>query len=228
MAVKQDIIGLVFGRLTVVGEEVRTTGTHRSGPKQGKPRYRRFATCICKCGTPVTVSVDHLKNSHTQSCGCLKKELTIKRFTTHGMSHTPEWHSWAQMRDRCYNSNNKLYKYYGARGVVVCDRWIESFGNFYNDMGKCPPHCSSVERIDNDGNYEPSNCKWATRDEQANNKRNNRQITIDGVTKTLAQWCGGSKTAFYRRAQRRIYSLGWCDQCAISILTYGTCIHKTT
>lgn len=96
---------------------------------------------------------------------------------------------WRAMRNRCYNVNQKAYKYYGGRGIVVSERWlgIDGFKNFVNDMGD-KKDGDTIERINNNGNYEPVNCKWATQDEQANNKRNSRHITANGETKTLAQW----------------------------------------
>ena len=105
------------------------------------------------------------------------------------MRHSKEYGIWVSMRNRCSNPNVKAYANYGGRGIKVCDRW-QSFENFYADMG-ARPDGMTLERIDNDGDYEPSNVRWATRAEQANNKRNNRLLSFDGVTKTLAQWADG-------------------------------------
>lgn len=105
----------------------------------------------------------------------------------HGMKNTPEYRTWIDMKKRCYNANSKDYKDYGQRGITVCDKWLHSFLAFYEDIGKRPVGLS-IDRIDVDGNYESSNCKWSTPKEQARNRRSNRLVTIDGITKVLAEW----------------------------------------
>jgi len=107
---------------------------------------------------------------------------------THGMTKTSEHKSWSGIKERCFNPNHKGYSYYGARGITVCDRWKNSFENFFADMGLKPTPKHSIDRIDNNGNYCPDNCRWATKAEQANNKSTNRLITIGCVTLTIAQW----------------------------------------
>lgn len=112
----------------------------------------------------------------------------VTKFPNHGHVDTSEYRSWKDMKARCLTKTNKNYQYYGGRGIKVCDRWKNSFMAFYEDMGKKPTLKYTIERINNNGNYEPSNCKWATRTEQANNKRNNRLLTNDNITKTVAEW----------------------------------------
>lgn len=107
----------------------------------------------------------------------------------HGKTNTPEFEVWTGMHTRCYNAKRKEFKDYGARGIVICDRWRDSFENFLADMGSRPSDEHSIERKDNDGNYQPSNCKWATRAEQGMNKRNNVKVAIDGIERTLSEWC---------------------------------------
>ena len=106
----------------------------------------------------------------------------------HGMTNSDEYGIWSDIKTRCTNKNHRGYKNYGGRGVNVCDRWKNSFENFYSDMGPRPSKCHSIDRIDNSGNYEKSNCKWATSLEQGKNKRNNVKININGVVKTQAEW----------------------------------------
>jgi len=106
---------------------------------------------------------------------------------THGMDGTSIYKTWIGLKARCYNKNDKDYKNYGGRGIKVCKRWKNSFENFYNDMGD-KPKGMSIDRIDNNGNYEPSNCRWATIEQQNNNKRNNHLLTYNGKTQTITQW----------------------------------------
>ena len=109
-------------------------------------------------------------------------------YNRHGLSGTPEYKAWRAMKDRCFNPNTKYYSNWGGRGIAVCDRWKNSFQNFFLDMGSRPTAKHSLDRIDNDGNYSVENCRWATKAEQQNNQRSNRLITIDDVTLTIAQW----------------------------------------
>jgi hypothetical protein len=127
-------------------------------------------------------------------------------FTTHGMSKTPIYRTWCAMRCRCFDFCCKNYFNYGGRGITVCDRWL-TFENFFEDMGPRPPGLQ-LERKDNDGNYEPGNCIWADRVQQANNKRNNRHITSHGLTMTLAQWAR-HKGLPMTRVHNRLNQLGW-------------------
>ena len=108
--------------------------------------------------------------------------------TTHGMRHTAEYNSWRAMLQRCYDTTHEAYASYGGRGIVVCDRWLESFENFIADMGRRPTRLHTVDRKDNDGNYEPGNCHWVTRTVQARNRRSSRHVTIGGERLTLAEW----------------------------------------
>ena len=146
--------------------------------------------CLCDCGNIVIVKGVNLKNNRTKSCGCLKKELIVNRSTKHNQRHTKLYEVWKTMKQRCYNPNNKSFKNYGGRCISICEEWKNNFTAFYNwSMQNGYEENLSIDRINNNGNYEPSICRWTTRIVQQNNTRNNRYITINNETKTLSQWC---------------------------------------
>lgn len=164
--------------------------------QRGK-KMRAFAFCRCVCGNTKWIDLSGVTTGNTTSCGCKKRQLTSQLFTTHGESKTnkngkvklgKEFTCWRSMKRRCYGENSKDYCNYGKRGIKMCPRWLESFSNFLSDMGKAPSKNHTIERIDNDGDYCPDNCKWATRKEQNRNKRTNIPITIDGKTMVFHDW----------------------------------------
>lgn len=142
----------------------------------------------CSCGGTVITTAKAVFGGKTKSCGCIARKILIERNTTHGLSRieSQTYKVWKDMRGRCYRKNNKDYKDYGARGIIVCDAW-NNFETFFNDMGR-KPEGLSIDRIDVNGNYEPSNCRWADNETQANNKRNNVKITHNGKEQTIQQW----------------------------------------
>lgn len=157
--------------------------------------------CRCICGGTTTAHRYDLHRGHTKSCGCKRIESVRLRRTSHGESKTGgEYDVWCQMKSRCYSRNNPTYKNYGGRGIKVCDRW-KKYENFLDDMGRRPSPKHSIERKNNDGDYEPGNCIWATRTEQCRNKRNNRWITYKGERLTLSEW---AKKAGMRRTTLRM------------------------
>lgn len=148
-----------------------------------KRKGKRFGLYRCKCGTIKEVNMYMVSSNKTLSCGCLKYKPI-----THGKSYTPEYPIWKEIIQRCTNPNHPQYNDYGGRGIKICDEWKDSFETFINDLGKRPEK-HTIERRDNNLDYNKSNCYWATRVEQNNNRRNNHLITINGKTQTLFQWC---------------------------------------
>lgn len=136
-------------------------------------------TCQCECGTIKKILLHNLLHSKTKSCGCLALEIRIK----HGLIGTTDHNIWSNMKQRCTNKKNTNYRFYGARGIKVCDRWLNSFINFTLDMGPRPSKEFTLDRIDNNGNYEPSNCRWATWKQQVENKRTTKGRTVGGRKK---------------------------------------------
>jgi hypothetical protein len=124
--------------------------------------------CECDCGNKTEVSLNAIMTNKIKSCGCLFKEGNN---TKHNKRYTAEYLTWIRIKTRCYNEKNDNYRYYGGRGIEVCDKWINSFQDFFNDMGEKPSPEYSIDRINPNGNYEPINCRWATKIQQANNKR---------------------------------------------------------
>lgn len=139
--------------------------------------------CLCRCGNHKKVKTSHLKAGLIKSCGCFREECK----TTHGMSKSPEYSTWECMWQRCTNPNAEEYENYGGRGITICPEWKE-FEQFYKNMGPRPGKGYSIERINTNGNYEPSNCVWATNLEQGANTRKNRKLTAFGTTLHLSEW----------------------------------------
>lgn len=171
---------------------------HKSGDKYNRwslISFRKWSgtaqvwLCRCNCGVMKNVRVGDLRTGKNKSCGC----LTVETNTTHGESagkrKTVEYTAWNGMKDRCHNPNNPHYKNYGGRGISVCKRWKESFENFLVDMRRRPRNCTSIDRIDVNKGYCPNNCKWATRIEQVDNRRNTIKVKINGASIPLGAEC---------------------------------------
>lgn len=201
---KINLVGKRFNRLLVIKESLER--------KNGKVTWN----CLCDCGNKILVTSSDLTTGNTKSCGCLSKENSKQINKTHGLSKTKIYSIWLGMKSRCYNKANKRYSDWGGRGIRVCKEW-QTFEGFYKDMGKSYKNGLSIDRIDNDKGYEQSNCHWATKIEQQNNKRSNRYIKFNGKIKTLSQW---SKDTGIKAdtIQARIDYLGWSIKKALNTL----------
>lgn len=190
---KTDLIGKKFGKLTVI----EFAGINKD--------RRTLWKCECEDKNIVVVSANSLKMGNTKSCGCLRKGVNKK----HGLSHLKCYNSWADMMYRCYNKNSSAYHNYGGRGITVCDRWRDKeMGvlNFFEDMGE-PQGDMTIDRINNDGNYEPSNCRWASPKEQSRNRRTNINLTFNGETHCILDWSkilNISRTTITRRKAKNL------------------------
>ena len=203
MILKSDWVGKRFERLIVIDV--------LKGKRQSE------LLCRCDCGNIVSLEPTVLRRSLTRSCGCLKNDLARIKFTTHGRSNwSPEYRTWQHMRDRCLNKSSADYPLYGGRGILICSRW-DDFKLFFKDMGPRPSKFHSLDRFpDQSGNYSPENCRWATPKEQANNRRSNILITVDGKTRNIIGWSEVSGVPAYR-ISKRIRS-GWGHKEAIFTL----------
>lgn len=179
----KDLTGMKFGRLVVVGSA-------------GERRYpcgdtKRVWKCVCECGNESTPTGGSLISGKTTSCGCYGMENMIKSRIRHGQNRrggmTRTYNIWKLMKRRCYAPGATGYKHYGGRGIGVCAQWRESFASFYDDMGEAPPGLT-LDRVDNNGDYSPSNCRWATRAQQRRNTRSNVSITMNGKTMVVQDW----------------------------------------
>jgi hypothetical protein len=174
MGKKIDLVGRKFGRLEVV--------SRAGSDKRGEVLWK----CKCDCGNECKVLGSNLRSGHTKSCGCYNNERRKEIHITHKMSDRPIYGVWAHMIQRCTNPKATFYYRYGGRGIKVCEEWLK-FDNFYKDMGDCPEN-GTIDRIDNDGDYEPENCRWSSQKINARNKSNNVNITYNGKTQCIAAW----------------------------------------
>ena len=197
---KPLVNGEKFGRLTIVAKQA---GKSADG--------RTLYLCKCECGNTLLVPANRLKNGNTKSCGCLKRDKGIEANTTHGLSKTRLYRIWGSMIDRCERKGCERYSRYGGRGITVCKEWRNNFQAFYDwamangynpnaKFGEC-----TIDRINTDGNYEPSNCKWVTNKEQANNKECTCRLEHNGECHTLKEWAtitGISYNTIHKRFRR--------------------------
>lgn len=167
--------------------------------------------CVCECGNTKNISARDLEKGNIRSCGCLYNETRGKANITHGKSGTRLHEIWRNMKRRCYNPNSTGYEKYGGKGVSICNEWIDNFQSFYDwSMNNGYNDSLTIDRIDNDGDYSPENCRWVTMKVQSNNKGSNRIIEINGESKTLKQWSdfSGIKSVTIQRRMQ----LGWKNE----------------
>jgi hypothetical protein len=202
--------GLKYNRLTIVREtdpEIRYSNG-RETP------LRRF-DCVCDCGKPVNARISSLINGTTKSCGCLKNENVLLDRVTHGKSKEVLYHIWGNMIQRCENSKVKKYKNYGGRGISVCQEWRNDFMAFYNwSMSNGWKQGLEIDRENNDGNYEPGNCRIVTRKINCNNTRRCRVFNLNGENLTLTQICN-RLSINYSTVHQRIFKYKWSFEKAI-------------
>lgn len=195
-----DITYQRFGRLVVLSPHSRVSA-----------RQKIAWLCQCDCGNTAVVMGEHLRSGHTQSCGCLQSDVTTERNMTHGMADDGLYATWGKMNQRCVNPNTPRYERYGGRGIAVCDEWKVSFPSFLAYVSQLPHYGEegyTLDRTDNDGNYEPGNVRWASPTEQSRNRSDNILITYNGTKKCLAEWAKdlGFK---YSTLRARIVRYGW-------------------
>lgn len=189
----KDIAGRKFGRWAVL-------------KRDGRNKFRQALwLCRCDCGATGHISTGALTSGNSRSCSCLQRDAV----TSHGLSHLPEYRSWSGMTARCTRPSSNRFDSYAGRGITICARW-QDFESFLADMGPSPSPEHSIERIDNDGDYEPGNCRWATAKEQARNRRDTRLVNWRGKTLCLAECAealGVNYKALWKSAKRHNWNI---------------------
>lgn len=203
------MIGERYGRWLVISAEADYVGP--SGAKQ------KMWLCQCDCGTRKVVHQPSLRSGLSKSCGCFRREFSKAAATVHGHGNrnrkSPTYVSWGGMISRCQDCKNNQWENYGGRGIKVCSRW-RNFENFLADMGERPSKSHSIDRLNADGDYEPSNCRWATASQQGRNRRNNRMVHYLGKQRALSEACELAGLN-YKTVHARLQS-GWPLNLALS------------
>lgn len=210
--VASDFEPETFGRLTTIGPRFTVSS--------GSDKRIVYQVCQCQCGLVKVVEVDSMKRGLTVSCGCYQKEIAATRTRIHGNAanrskrRSTEYGTWTCMKYRCLTESNKNYKNYGGRGIKVCDRWLEpdgrGFMNFLEDMGPKPTPDHSLDRIDNNGDYCPENCRWSTQITQSQNTRRNRMLEHEGKIQCVSAWA--RELDIHPNTLRHRLAMGWSDE----------------
>ena len=203
--------GLIYNSLTILGEPFIQSDS--------RGKTHSYVECRCVCGNTRTVRVDFLIHNIVKSCGCLKHK---SHSTTHGESKSRLYSIWVNMKTRCYNPNGTFYAMYGGRGISICQSWRDSYVSFrdwalsngYEEQSSCSYVCT-IDRIDNNGDYCPENCRWVNMTTQSNNRSSCDYITRNGKTMSLKQWCNGLGLP-YKSVYTRIKQRGWDIETALS------------
>lgn len=197
-----DLTGMKIGRLFVKAPVIINR--------------RKHYECQCDCGNEFITRHDTLAYAKdNRSCGCVRRKIRPTGPRHHGLFGTPENRAWKSMIQRCHDPNSSKYSDYGGRGIRVCDKWRSDFTAFLEDVGHKPNLNYQIERIDNDGNYEPGNCRWATPVEQARNKRDTRFITANGQTKPMCSWA--DETGISIKTIHKRLKDGWSEQDSVTV-----------
>ncbi len=186
------MIGSKFGKLTIISESEKL-----------KPGIRRVS-CLCDCGNTTVVTYSSVKSGNTKSCGCMSSRVAARPTQYYG---TPTYAAWLAMKARCTCKKSEGWKYYGGKGICVCERWNHSFLNFLEDMGD-RPQGFELDRIDSNGNYEPGNCRWVSKKQNSRNKSNNVFLEYEGVSRTVGEWAE-IKGIKYITLYSRIFDYKW-------------------
>lgn len=202
MARAKEMKNKRFGRLLVVSRHGRDS------------RNNATWNCLCDCGNTTIVNTADL-NKHRKSCGCFARERMAALNKTHGLSHTRAFRSWTKAKQRCFDPKHVAFHKYGGAGITMCDKWKNSFADFYSDMGEPPTPRHSLDRIENTKGYEPGNCRWASKKQQSDNSQWPRLITFRGETKNLSEWAR-SLGMDINSVRTRIKILGWSVERALT------------
>lgn len=200
-------IGKKYGKITIIAFDCKVGNSKKYFGK-------------CECGNIKSYYTSNFVTGQAKSCGCLQREINIARSTTHGKSSSRIYGIYRNMKTRCLNKNSPRYKDYGGRGITICDEWMDDFMSFYNwsvDSGY--KEDLTIDRINNNGNYSPSNCRWATDTEQIRNRSNTWLIEINGETKTAQEWCLQNGVSYKLAHNRK--TKGWSDVDCVTIKKYG-------
>lgn len=215
MAKALDLTNKRFGRLTAI------KFAYSKKDSNGVPV--RYWVCKCDCGNTLITRVASLRSGSTKSCGCLHTDKLIERNYKHGLSDSTLYNSWSNMKERCLNPNHPKYMYYGGRGITVCEDWLDfeifkkwALSNGFKDEKKRVRNRLSLDRINVNGNYEPSNCRWATDSQQANNKRITKRYFFQGKSLTIREWANETGIS-YHTLYSRLNECGWSVENALLI-----------
>ena len=202
-----------YNRLTVIKELAPI-------PRKGRGTYRIFE-CKCDCGNIVNVRLDHLRDGHTSSCGCYNKEKVQETHTKHGLYKHPLYIAWINIKARCYNKSNPEYCYYGNKGICLCDEWLNNFESFYDwSINNGWNKNLSIDRINNNGNYCPENCRWTTKDVQANNTSRTHKYEYQNKIYTIKE-LEKEFNVPYKLLYSRLVNLNWPIEKAINSPKYS-------